>query len=149
MKRFKFSLQQVLDMREQQEKAKSLDFVRAKTEYRKQNRKLQEIHQHLNDLLAKKQELRLGRLDRELLMMTEAYELREQEHAETQLHLVKETEKEMLASKEKLLIACRKKKILERLKEKDWEQYYRDFLSLEQKNLDEIGSLGFWRGKLK
>lgn len=113
--------------------------VSAQAAYEKEKSKLEDIDRGIADLLAYNADLRQRRLDIELLLSAESYYSFLVSQREAQAAVVEIAWGRLTDAMEKLLVFQRDRKLLQRLREKRWLEYYQDFLTVEQKNLDEIG----------
>lgn len=138
MNRFRFRLQKYLDLQQQQEDLQRLTVVSAQAVYEEEKSKLEAIDREIADLLAYNAALRRRRLDIELLLAAESYYSFLAGQRETQAAAVESAWGRLADAREKLLAFQRDRKLLQRLREKRWLGYYQDFLTAEQKNLDEI-----------
>ncbi len=146
MKKFKFRLQVVLDMRENELEQRQMEAAKILAVLKKQETELQEIidSQHRNS----EQMETLYTLDTLDIQQIEA-------HRDYGLKLtVDEKNKERIISNTKMLFekkqvevreAHKKVEILKKLKEKQEQEYYKAFLDAEVKEIDDITSARFNR----
>lgn len=146
MKKFKFRLQVVLDMRENELEQRQMEAAKILAVLKKQEAELQEIidSQHRNS----EQMEALYTLDTLDIQQIEA-------HRDYGLKLtVDEKNKERVISNTKMLFekkqvevreAHKKVEILKKLKEKQEQEYYKAFLDAEVKEIDDITSARFNR----
>jgi flagellar FliJ protein len=145
MRRFRFRLQGFLNLKEQEEKLQRLKFAQALLEYQEHFRVLQRVQEELEQLQQAKRELRRGQVQPEYLIMGELYEVRKQKEKEEREGIVDESKKRLTKAEESFQQVLKEKKMLERMKERAWKDYYQEYLRQEQKNLDDVGNLCFWR----
>ena len=144
LKNFKFRLQVVLDMRENELEQRQMEAARILTALRKQELELQEIFQT--------QEQNSEQL--ESLYTLETLDVQQIEaHRQYGLKLIVDAKnKERIIANTKLLLerkqvevreAHKKVEILKKLKEKQEQEYYKEFLDAEIKEIDDITSARF------
>ncbi|MBR2430785.1 flagellar export protein FliJ [bacterium] len=144
MKKFKFRLQVVLDMRENELEQRQMEFAKILAALKKQEGELQDIFNSQN--LNSEQLEVLHTLDVLDIQQIEAHK------AYGQKLVVDATNKERIIANTKLLLerkqvevreAHKKVEILKKLKEKQEQEYYKSFLNLEVKEIDDITSARF------
>ncbi|HAA90240.1 MAG: Flagellar export protein FliJ [Thermoanaerobacterales bacterium 50_218] len=145
MRRFRFRLQGFLNLKEQEERLQRLRFAQALLEYQERLRILQSVQMGLEQLQQTKRELRRGLIQPEFLIMGELYEARKRNEKEEQKRLVDEAKERLAKAEESFQQVLKEKKMLERMKKRAWKDYYQEYLREEQKYLDEVGNLCFWR----
>lgn len=144
MKKFKFRLQVVLDMRENELEQRQMEMAKILTALRKQEQELQEI---LDSQVKNSQEM-------EALYNFDALDIQQIEnHRVYGLKLISDqANKERIIANTKNLIklkqkevneAYKKVEVLKKLKQNQEEKYYKDFLDAEVKEIDDITSARF------
>ena len=144
MKRFKFRLQVVLDMRENELEKRRIEAAKILAVLNEQKAKLEEI------LQAQKKNSE----EMETLYTKEVFDIPEVEgHRDYGLKLVNDetNQRRLIANtmailekkQEEVREAHKKVEVLKKLKEKQEEQYYKDFLAAEIKETDDITSARF------
>ena len=144
MKKFKFRLQVVLDMRENELEQRRIEAAKILAVLNEQTAKLNEI------LQAQKKNSE----DMDNLYNQEVFDIPQVEgHRDYGLKLVvDETNQRRIIANTKAILekkqeevreAHKKVEVLKKLKEKQEEQYYKDFLASEVKEIDDITSARF------
>lgn len=140
MRRFHFSLQQILDLRIWEEREKEISLgkvmsqrVRLEQEIENRRRREREVFLH-----------RPEGFSMELLTGIEQFGLRmRRERKDLSLRL-EQTRKEEADARDRFLEASRKRKVLDKLKERKAELFRKASLKEEQKTLDELGGNRFF-----
>ena len=144
MKKFKFRLQVVLDMREKELEERQMEMARILTALREQEEKLQNIL-HNQEVNTSKQEDLVQSEDLDIFQIEEhrTYGLKLVIDAQNQERIINNT-KAILARKQiEVKEAHQKVEILKKLKEKQEKSYYKEFLQTEMKEIDDITSSRF------
>ncbi len=145
LKRFRFRLQKYLNLKQQEESIRLINLARARQYYQKQEDTMRSVQKELENALVQMREARQGGLDLDLITMGERYlQVRKEEQAR-QAAVLEEARAQVLLRQQELVRAQKERKLLERLYERLWSAYYREFLREEQKNLDEVGLIRFFR----
>lgn len=134
MKRFRFRLQRVLDIRDQIRDEARQELGRRNAELAHQ----QNILRGLEEELARLQPGKDGTLTAGELMLMGAYALRVQQLIEQQLVRVEEARREVVVAQEKYIQANKDAKALEMLKDKKRAEYDQETLKEEINQLDEV-----------
>ncbi len=138
MKRFKFSLQKILDLREREEDLKMREFGLCRRNYLDSEEKLKGLKDRKNDCV-KGAEVKPGQgIDlkgRELYLN---YLNHLGECINQQQEQVSKSEERMESAREKWLQKRQKKEILSRLKNKRQERYLTALRREEQKEIDDL-----------
>lgn len=137
---FRFSMQNILNMKEKLED-------QAKNEYAQANARLLREQEKLDHIISRREEAKAD-LKRVLCETLSVVEIRKREHAVEvlkfyemqQLLVVKKCEKEVEVAREKLSEAMKERKIFEKLREKAFEQFLLEENRREQKEVDELMS---------
>lgn len=146
MKRFRFRLQKYLNLKQQEEGIRRIYLAEAQQYYHKQEEIMRSIQKELKKTLAQKREfLQEGRIDRDLIEMAECYLEYQKEQQNRQETILEEARVELIKQQLELLNAQKERKLSERLYNRRWTDYYQEFLREEQKSLDEIGIICFFR----
>ncbi len=140
MSRFRFSMENILSMKEKLEE-------QAKNEYGRANARLLAEQDKL-DLLLDRLELANDELKGILIESLSVLEIRRRENAveviksyiKQQKLVVKRCEKEVEVAREALSEAMKERKIFEKLKEKAKEAFLREEMKKEQREVDELMS---------
>ena len=136
---YKFSLQSVLEVRDNEEKNVLEEFVSAQSRLDEEYLKKTLLEDDLKLCLEK------GVCSRNIqqLLMEDFYKVDLGKKIEMQIELVEERTIELEEVREKLQMAQKDKKIMEKLKEKDLEEYKTESLKKSQKEIDEFAVLRF------
>ena len=139
MKNYKFSLQSVLEVRDNEEKNVLEEFVQAQNVLDEADIEMHHLEDELKLCLEK------GACSRNVhqLIMENFYKVDLEKKIETQTELVAERTIELEKVRETLQMAQKDKKIIEKLKEKDLEEYKTENLKKNQKEIDEFAVLRF------
>ncbi len=137
MKKFNFNLQKVLVVRQLEEEIAHNHFLKSKQH---ENRVEQELL-HLND---RQQELynylrKEDKLDINEKLMARDFMYRQRQNIQKTQENLAQVREEVRKKQAELRERAKKRKVLEKVKEKEYEKFYRGFLLREQKELDEIG----------
>ena len=144
MKKFKFRLQVVLDMRENELEQRQMEAAKIVAVLRKQEAELQEI---INSQYQNSEQLEtlhtLDTLDIQQIEAHKAYGLKLVVDAQNKERIISNT-KMLLARKQiEVKEAHKKVEILKKLKEKQEQEYYKSFVDAEIKEVDDITSARF------
>lgn len=140
MARFRFPMQNILNMKEKLEE-------QAKNEYGQANARLLREQEKLDELTARLEDAK-QKLRDVLHEMLSVKEIRRKEDAVEiiktyvmqQFLIVRRCEKEVEIAREKLREAMKEKKIFEKLREKAFEEFMKEEGRKEQKEVDELMS---------
>ncbi len=145
MKRFRFRLQKYLNLKQQEESMRRINLAQAQQLYQKQEDVMRSIQKELGNALARMREARQGGLDLDLITMGEYYLRVQKEQQVLQAAVLEEARAELLRRQQEFVNVQKDRKLLERFYDRRWSAYYREFLREEQKNLDEVGLIRFFR----
>lgn len=136
MKKFKFKLNKVLEVREIEEEQAQNRLLEAQ-------QKAREIEENINSLEGIQEDLYQSIRKSEGISIDENIAYRNYIHNNRQK--INETKRTLSAQEEKVLISRenylekrKKKEALEKVKNKEYNRYYKDILLKEQKELDEM-----------
>lgn len=138
---FKFSLENVLDWRFDQEEAAKLNVAVVEKELQQEKEHLQSLI--LENIRLKEKAQLTGTL--EAMRQEDLYKKVLDEQIVQQKLVVERVEADLEAEKEKLLVAHKDRRIMEKLEEKEFENYTHQNEQAEQKQLDEFGTINFGR----
>ncbi|MEQ2129557.1 flagellar export protein FliJ [Caldanaerobacter subterraneus KAk] len=131
MKKFEFTLQSVLNLKEQSEKIEKENLAKIMKEIEREREKLENLKKHLQEVTKRaKEEVEEGTLMYKLAE-TETYIMKIREMIEKQANYILKLEKEAEKIREGLLKVSKEKKALENLKERQFSEYLY-LLNLEQ-----------------
>lgn len=136
MKKFKFKLNKVLEVREIEEEQAQNRLLEAQ-------QKAREIEENINSLEGIQEDLYQSIRKSEGISIDENIAYRNYIH--NNRHKINETKRTLSAQEENVLISRenylekrKKKEALEKVKNKEYNRYYKDILLKEQKELDEM-----------
>jgi len=145
MKRFNFRLQRVLDVKNTIEEVKRRNFLTASSEHEKRVRILevyvQTLYKYLDELRTKhkktlsSQDINLYYNYFESMSRLIEFQKKEIENARVELEKMRE----------ELIAAVKDRKIIERLKERQFRNYLKEVDMEEQKHLDEVSGISFFK----
>ncbi|MBO5737856.1 flagellar export protein FliJ [bacterium] len=144
MKKFKFRLQTVLDMRENELEQRQMEAAKILVVLKRQEGELQEIFESQSLNSEQLESLyTLGTLDIQQVEAHRQYGLKLIVDAKNKERIIANTK--MLLEKKQIEVreAHKKVEILKKLKEKQEQEYYKNFLDLEIKEIDDITSARF------
>lgn len=138
---YKFSLQNVLDWRVDLEDEAKLELNQAKQELEKEERYLQQL---IRENIQLKEKAALNkRVD--VMRQDDLYRKVLNDKIIQQKLIVEQAENDVQRAEERLVEAYQEKKVMEKLKEKDQQEYVDEMNAIEQKNLDEFATITFGR----
>ena len=146
LKKFRFRLQNVLELREKELQEKQIECSKIKFLLKSQTDVLDEIvfsiesaKKSLENLINSKN------LDITLIESNKVFVKTRTYDQENQKKLIQYTENLLDQKNNELLDVMRKKTMLEKLKEKDFREYMKTIDSTERKELDEVGLMRYSR----
>lgn len=147
LKKFKFRLQVVLDLRERELEEEQMEMARIATALNTQQEKLQNILKRQKENTLMQETLSTAEnLDIFQLEEYRTFGIKLIGDAKNQERIIANTktilERKQLEVKE----AHKKVEVLKKLKEKQEKEYYKEFLDAEMKEIDDITSSRFKRG---
>lgn len=141
MKKFKFRMQVVLDMREKELEERQMEMAKILTALNAQREKLQSI---LSAQENNKNNLEIlntsDNLDIPQIQSHRDYGVRLSAEARNQERIILNTEAILKRKQQEVLQAHQKVEVLKKLKEKQEKEYYKEFLQAEVKEIDDITS---------
>ncbi|MGI6452774.1 MAG: flagellar export protein FliJ [Syntrophomonadaceae bacterium] len=140
MNRFTFSLEKVLDYRIRIEETKKETLARAAQRAQAEELLLQLLVAERN-----KPVLKTGRLNIIKIQQEESHNMLLDAKISQQKERLKAAKKAFTKELGEFCQAAKHRKMLESLRDKQWEEYYKEFCREEQKNLDEAGIASFCR----
>ena len=144
MKKFKFRLQVVLDMRENELEQRQMEAAKILAALRQQEKKLNDI---INSQTVNNKEMdalfNSESLDIQQIEAHRDYGLKLTTDIKNQERVITNTKAILEKKQEEVREAHKKAEILRKLKEKQEEEYYKEFLRLEVKEIDDITSARF------
>lgn len=144
LKKFKFRLQVVLDMREKELEQKQMEMAKIVSALNAQQEKLRAIlaHQVKNneelEMLFNSQDLDLVQIEGH-----RGFSIKLVGDAKNQERIIQNTNNLLKIKQKEVLEAHKKVEVLKKLKEKQEKEYYKEFLQAETKEIDDITSARF------
>lgn len=139
MRRFEFSLQKVLDYRQRREEQALRAFAEAQAQLAHEQALLESLQHEREACLHRSQ--RRHRLKVQMLTVEQTYLSALEERIEEQRERVAQAQRLLEERRAALLEAQRERKALERLREKQYEQWRQEMLRVEQNALDELATM--------
>ncbi len=137
-------MQVVLDMREKELEARQMEMAKILSALNAQREKLQLIHKAKQENIAALETLSTAEeLDINLVQMHQSYELKLNNDIVNQERIIANTESILKVKQKEVHEAHKKVEVLKKLKEKQEQQYYKEFLLTEAKEIDDITSARF------
>ena len=144
MKKFKFRLQVVLDMRENELEQRQMEMAKILAALRKQEGELQDIINSQNQNSEQLETLHtLDTLDLQQIEAHKAYALKLVVDAQNKERIISNTKMLLERKQVEVREAHKKVEVLKKLKEKQEQEYYKAFLDAEVKEVDDITSARF------
>lgn len=138
---YKFSLQNVLEWRKDQEDEAKINLIQAKNTLENEQHYLEKLIKeniHLKEKAALNNRVEAMRQD-------DLYRKVLNDKIIQQKLIVEQMEHDVKRAEAALLKAHQDKKVMEKLKEKEEQEYYDEVEAIEQKNLDEFATMTFGR----
>ncbi len=140
MARFRFPMQNILNMKEKLEEQAKNEYGQANARLLAEEKKLEQLNNRLEAA-----RLQLKNVLIEILSMTEIHKRENaivilKGYVKQQQLVVKRCEKEVEIAREKLTEAMKERKIFEKLREKAFEEFIKEEGRREQKEVDELMS---------
>lgn len=138
---YKFSLQNVLEWRKDQEDEAKIELIQAKNTLETEKHYLTKL---ITENIRLKEKAALNsRVD--VMRQDDLYRKVLNDKIIHQKLIVEQMEHDVNRAEAELLKAHQDKKVMEKLKEKNQQEYYDEIESIEQKNLDEFATMTFAR----
>lgn len=144
MKKFKFRLQVVLNMRENELEQRQMEMAKILTALQTQEDKLRNIiasqmkNNEQLEILYSSSDLDLVQIDGH-----KGFSIKLISDAKNQERIINNTKNLLKIKQKEVLEAHKKVEILKKLKEKQEQEYYKEFLQAEIKEIDDITSARF------
>lgn len=146
LKKFKFRLQNVLELREKELQEKQIECSKIKFLLKSQMDVLNDIVLSIENAKKSLENLINSKnLDITLIESNKVFVKTRTYDQENQKKLIQYTENLLDQKNNELLDVMRKKTMLEKLKEKDFREYMKTIDSTERKELDEVGLMRYSR----
>jgi flagellar FliJ protein len=147
MKKFKFRLEKMLQLKLHNEKEKQKILAEASQKVFNQEEQLENIQNTRHENQKNQRKYLTGAINRHLLSNYSRYYLKLKKEELTGTEMLKVLEKEREEKRGELVEATRARKIYEKLKERTHEKYYQELERALQKEQDEISSQMFHYNK--
>ncbi|HEX3031766.1 MAG TPA: flagellar export protein FliJ [Bacillota bacterium] len=145
MRTFHFRLESVLEVRRHQEDMQKQVLSQKLNQLDLSQRQLQELFGKRQQHFARIRELQMGQLNIRELEVSGDYVLVLEEEIANQELKVRFCEEQVELARAELLEIVKARKILEKLKEKHYEEYHLEALREDQKLIDEMAGVAFYR----
>lgn len=145
MKKFRFRLEKYHNFKEQEEKAARLALFQARRAYLEEADKLTALQGETRELISQNKKLLTGSIQLELLNTCLGCLAVQKQLEEEQAAVVQKKKEKMQQEQEVYLEVRKASKLLERLYQRQWNDFYREYLKEEQKLLDEVGLMIHFR----
>lgn len=141
MKGFKFKLQSVFDARQKKLENSQLEFAKAKNMLHRENLIMLNLVKTLNETISSlKEVLENGGIDNTIIFVHQNYILTTKERIKEQKIIIELAEKELKDKNQLMLEALKAKKVMEKLKEKDLDEFKENINRQELLLIDEIAT---------
>ncbi len=147
MAKFVYRMQSILNIKEKLEDQARNNFSQARMRLNEENEKLETLKRRKEEYREEGRKIRKDSLDVLKLQENETALKRMDEYIAVQKEEVAKAEKGLERAREKLTEAMKESKIQNRLKEKAFEQFKKDLLAEEAKEIDELTSFTHGRKK--
>lgn len=138
LKKFQFSLARVLNVRETNEELKKEEFQSAQTYYNEQQQALNELFNEKRNLQQDIEDQAKNKMKMNKIIQYYNYLSDLDEQITIQQDVVNRAEQQVEEAKQNWIEAKKQKKILEKLQERQYQEYKNEYLKSEQKKLDEL-----------
>lgn len=144
MKKFKFRMQVVLDIREKELEERQMEMAKILAALNEQKAKLQAIFHAQEKNKSNFEKLSTSEdFDIDQIQMHQNYAVVLTRDGINQEKIIANTEKILEKKQKEVIEAHQKVEVLKKLKEKQEKEYYKEFLQAEAKELDDITSARF------
>jgi flagellar FliJ protein len=145
MKRFRFRLESILDIRNRAEEEIKKELAKKNGEIIAARRRHEGMCRALESFFAEEKEHRLRVLDLMALRLSVSYHQQLKSDAEEALRAVQQLGKEKDAIRQRLAQARKETRVLEILKEKRLSEWKKEYKAEEQKFVDDVSQKGYIR----
>ncbi len=145
MKQFSFRLENILEIRRQQEKVEQKKFAKEQANYQKEVDFLKVLFERRKETYENLIKLEKQKFDKRIRMIHVDFVEKTNVDIDLQRINVEKAEVKLKKQRSLLLEAMKKRKILEKLREKKKEDYNLEMKNEEQKILDEVAARNFIR----
>ncbi|MDI6870350.1 MAG: flagellar export protein FliJ [Bacillota bacterium] len=145
MKRFVFSLQTVLELKRRREEALLEELAKRTRAAAAAEERLKELRAERRRAQGELRQLLRGRLEVERVRSAQDYLAGLDERIERQRVEVRRRNEEVKACRQQVVAASQERKAFEKLRERQWEAYQKEYQRQEQVFLDEIATQEYAR----
>jgi flagellar protein FliJ len=140
LSQFKFRLQRVLEVREKEEDEKKNRFAEITKKLQEEHKRLDSLHSDMEEVKTRKNKLASQNIKVDQLLSYSYYMENLKQNIEKQHNIVEKSEKEMENARVELLEAAKDKQVLEKIKDKNFEDYKYGLKREEDKMTDQFVS---------
>lgn len=140
MKKFRFRLQRVLDAKESEEKQQQRRLGEALEQVVKAENRLDELFSQLSETRKRQAEMVSGSMKAGEAMMMHNWQMQLKKEVSAQRQDLVKLNSIAEKIRNELLELSKEKRVLEKLREKQWEEYKKQDLTAQQNMLDDIGN---------
>lgn len=134
---YKFKMMNILNYKEQLEREKKDEFGTISAQFNKETEMLNALEREKNIAIENQDTAKKGN-DLSEILAYQSYIKSLKDKILVQIRILEKLAEQMESAKAEMLVAMQEKKIMEKLKEKDYENYLNDQKHLEEKMLDGI-----------
>ena len=149
MRKFRFRLQKVMELRQHREKEKQRDLAQAKNKLRQEGERLEALNHTKDECQTKVKKKKKDKLNLKELSLYQIYLANLHHQIKGQRTEVGKSEKEVENKRGEFLEKSKEKKILENLRKSKLLNYKEEINRIEQKETDELARDIFLREKRK
>lgn len=142
---FQFRFQRVLDVREQQEDLEEIEFARVQNRLRSERETLEELEQKLEDHYQNMRNSRKMGGSASSFSQQQEYTQYLLGQIERQKEVVEDWERKLEKQREQLIEASQRREVLETLKENDHEEFQKEVLRSERRELNQVAARQYAR----
>lgn len=147
MQTFRFSLEKVLQFKTQRENEQSARLAQLQRELLNQRHRLAELLKEQQQVLAQWEQIQRGTLSPKIIALYQRHLEYLRRCSYDQRELIAFLDRELEEERRLLLRMSKERRVLERLKERQLEEYRSELMSKEQGFLDEVGNNLYVRNK--
>ena len=146
MKKFKFSLENLLELRAKRLEEKQIEFGKLQFVMKKLENELLEMQEEIFSSQKNLDKIiSTSNIDINLILNNQNYISRKETDIKKQNDLIKEHQIKLNEKKSEMIEALKEKTMLEKLKEKQYKTFLKEIETAERKELDEIGLVKYTR----
>ena len=145
MKRFKYRLQSLLNVKSHVEKEKQKEHAAALQQVHNQQRQLTEVGHRRTNTFSAQRGLQKDRITLAELLVCTRYLVKLKKDTVVGNELLRGFEKNAEEKRQDLVEASKQRKIYEKLKEKQLDRFYKEVKMMETKETDEVANTSYLR----